>query len=75
MSDNPDYRRGRVGNWYYLADSDFARFYGRSNPLEDFATSFAAYFTDSIGERFAGANPIPAKMAFIEDFIDDLAVA
>ena len=74
MSDNPDYQRGRVGNWYHLADADFARFYGRSNPVEDFATSFAAYFTDSIGERSARANPIPAKMAFIEDFIDDLAV-
>ena len=74
MSDNPDYQRGRVGNWYHLADADFARFYGRSNPVEDFATSFAAYFTDSIGERSVRANPIPAKMAFIEDFIDDLAV-
>ena len=74
MSDNPDYQRGRVGNWYHLADANFARSYGRSNPVEDFATSFAAYFTDSIGERSARANPIPLKMAFIEDFIDDLAV-
>ena len=31
-------------NWYYHRDADFARDYGKFNPREDFATSFAYYF-------------------------------
>jgi Ca2+-binding RTX toxin-like protein len=41
--------RRRVGRWTYDPDADFANDYGRTNPYEDFATSFEVYFDQSKG--------------------------
>ena len=35
------------GGWAYNSSANFMRDYGRTNPLEDFATTFAAYFMGS----------------------------
>jgi hypothetical protein len=60
-------------NRWYLSSSNFARNYGRTNPAEDFATSFALYFMDEVGEDYAGngavnAVDIPTKIAFLDAF-------
>jgi hypothetical protein len=38
------YIQSRDGNWWYRADATFASDYARTNPKEDLAESFAAYF-------------------------------
>ncbi len=77
MSSNSNFSAGAIGNWYHLNSANFARNYGKSNPREDFATAFAAYFKDYMGESFSGGGAIniPTKMIFMEDFIDDLTTA
>ena len=56
------------GEWVYLSTAVFARDYGRTNPHEDFATSFEAYFADVEGLD-AGASLIPDKIAWIDSFL------
>ncbi|MFO0844468.1 MAG: calcium-binding protein [Gemmataceae bacterium] len=55
------------GNRWYLNTATFASNYARTNENEDFAESFAAFFTQRAGWTFynggAGAAAIPAKMA------------
>ena len=61
------------GDWYHETAATFARDYGKTNPKEDFATSFSAYFMDESGETYSGdgATNIPDKIDFIDDFLDD----
>jgi hypothetical protein len=62
-------------DWWYLAGSTFARDYGHRAPIEDFATAFAAYFMDLASLSYSGLPgpaAIPAKLAFMDDFLDDL---
>ena len=40
-------RNDRDGWWYNASRKNFVREYGRTDPYEDFATSFAAYFMGS----------------------------
>jgi Ca2+-binding RTX toxin-like protein len=63
-------------NWWYVSTSEFARDYGRTDPLEDFATAFAAYFMDEMGRPYTGIpGPagIPNKMGYMENFVGNLA--
>jgi len=64
-----DYQPGKV---------NFVRAYGRTNYLEDFATSFAAYFMGRSGLQFAGTavnsngvgwNAALTKMSYIHSFV------
>lgn len=48
--------------WWYLRSASFVRDYGRTNPREDFATSWEAYFRERpwyvVNDTvFSGANP------------------
>ena len=76
-SGDSSFEQSKDGNWYYKKSSTFARDYGKTNPKEDFATAFAAYFMDYAGETYSG-NPgsgaISAKLQLIDEFLDDLAV-
>jgi len=58
------------GDWYYI-DNGFARGYGKTDPYEDFATSFAAYIMGSeypyVGEGVLTMNN--AKVEFMEQFV------
>ena len=74
-SADPDYVVSRDGNWYHKKSATFARSYGKTNPKEDFATSFSSYFMDYCGEPYLenSAVNIPDKWDFIDDFLDDLA--
>ncbi len=58
------------GKWYYNDDFDnFLRAYARTNPLEDFAVTFAEYFQRKYdGFKRAFVNPVE-KFAVIESFV------
>jgi Ca2+-binding RTX toxin-like protein len=73
-SDDASFTLSDDEKWFYENSADFAKDYGKTNPREDFATSFAAFFMDYSGEAYngEGAANIPEKMDFIEDFLDDL---
>jgi hypothetical protein len=43
-------------DWWHLKTADFARYYGQTNPREDFATAFGAYFIDYLGLAYDGTN-------------------
>jgi Ca2+-binding RTX toxin-like protein len=61
------------GNWSYAAGATFARSYGRTNPMEDFATAFARYFMDYDGRPYQGGNTnISAKLDLIDDMLDQV---
>jgi hypothetical protein len=69
------YRTSRDGNWWHLRSAAFSREYGRTNPREDFATAFAAYFAQYGSTDYSdgdGAIAIPDKIAAIDRFLEDL---
>jgi hypothetical protein len=58
------------GTWYYLKDAqyNFVSEYAKTNPNEDFAESFARFFTDREGWTTAGAAA--GKMRFMQDMLN-----
>ena len=73
-SDDPKYAKSTKNDWYYKTSAGFAENYGKRHPKEDFATCFSLFFSDVSGEAYPGssADDLPAKMGFMEDFLDDL---
>ncbi len=68
--------------WFDDIDADrdgFARDYGKMNPKEDFATSFAAYMSADMGENYRGESPsdvqarLADRFAVLDEFFDSLA--
>jgi len=58
------------GKWVYNSDDPFARDYGKTNPLEDFATSFEAYFALKSGTlSYFDLVRLTPKLNFIGLFI------
>jgi hypothetical protein len=72
-SASPGYRVSGDGDWFYRNDATFARDYGRSNPREDFATTFAAYFLDTTGRSPGADDRIPQKAAYMRRLIGELS--
>ena len=72
------WKKNAFGNWTHDTDAVFARDYGETNPMEDFATTFAAVFMFGMGETYSGdgaissLNEISAKESFMNDFLDEL---
>lgn len=66
-------RRSLDGQWYYNDDfNNFLRSYARTNPLEDFAVTFAEYFQRKYdGFQRAFVNPVE-KFEVIESFLQSL---
>lgn len=65
------YAKGTNPNqsWWYLKSAAFSSangFYSHSDPNEDFAESFAAYFLQRAGQT-STANTIPNKITFIDN--------
>jgi hypothetical protein len=60
-AENPD---GDPQPWIHSDSATFARDYGKTNPYEDFATAFEAFFGSE-----SQAEKIPTKIAFIDSFI------
>ncbi|MEM6312601.1 MAG: hypothetical protein AAF743_00830 [Planctomycetota bacterium] len=68
-----------TGGWYYNNSANFVSEYARTNPNEDFATSFSAYFAAEEGwgtaddaETSITHGSMSGKHDFIEDMIDYL---
>ncbi len=70
--------------WWYRNSASFARDYGRTNPREDFATSWEAYFKErpwyAVNDtQFASANPeglatlSTAKSSYLDNFFNALS--
>lgn len=56
--------------WYYNKSSDFAREYGKHNPFEDWATSFATYFLNEYHDDAGGRETVANKNLLVEYFVD-----
>jgi hypothetical protein len=77
-SPGPEWTQGGDdgGNWWYLTEhqNDFVSGYARTNPNEDFASSFASYFMGVGGwDTSPAIDDIPAKKNFIDQMIGDLS--
>jgi hypothetical protein len=58
------------GQWVYNTNAPFARDYGKTNPYEDFTTSFEAYFDLQTGQlSYSELVRQQAKLGFIGLFI------
>jgi len=71
-SGDADYSAGGNGGWYFETDTGFVRNYAKTNPKEDFACSFSAYFMDKMGQTYldGGTGTAAAdKMDFMDDFV------
>lgn len=58
--------------WYFWTDAEFATGYASNHPVDDFAESFAAYFLDRAGWAGGGAENIPGKIQFIDNWLETL---
>ncbi len=69
-------------HWWYHSGSEFARDYGKDNPKDDFATTFAFYFADASGADYsrhsgdadnaATESRLGDKYDFVKDWIRTL---
>ena len=58
--------------WKFKSSAKFTDDYGKTSPLEDFATSFAAVFMHAVGLQYLGgpgASAIPSKVNWIKSFL------
>jgi Ca2+-binding RTX toxin-like protein len=56
-----------LSGWEQSPTAQFARDYGKMNPLEDWATMWEAYF------NFGGTERVPAKMTHLNTFFNHMA--
>lgn len=64
------------GDWWHDSSATFARNYGRTNPMEDFATYFAKVMMEDNGMTYnggSGGGTSAAKEQFMDDFFASLA--
>lgn len=59
-------------DWWYLSSAQFARPYGRTNPLEDFATTWEAMFMSLFHGNPFGYNRVAGKEAAIDRLLTDM---
>ena len=73
MTGVPNYVKGLDvnGKWWYKWTSQFASNYARTNPNEDFAESFSAYFC-ARGAFAAGLTNVAAKAGFMDGLVASL---
>jgi hypothetical protein len=58
------------GNWFYLSGAGFVSGYARTNPNEDFAESFAAFFTNRAG--WTSISIAAGKSNFMQGMVNSL---
>ena len=66
-----DLVRSGDGKWWYQISAKFARFYGRQNPHEDWATSWESYFVFNVpklSNAFASEKLPSVKQKYLENF-------
>ncbi|MFK7820757.1 MAG: calcium-binding protein [Planctomycetaceae bacterium] len=64
------FQRSLDGNWWYSQFAQFARNYGRTNPREDFATTWETYFMDRY--HTTSNSVVSSKIANLELLLADL---
>ena len=66
------YTRGSdsSGNWYYLNSATFVSGYARTNPNEDFAEHFEAFFTNRAG--WTSISIGAGKQSFMQNLVNSL---
>ncbi len=52
--------------WWYNGSASFARDYGRTNPMEDYATTFETYFTARYHGKTFGNKQVTNKLANLD---------
>jgi len=57
-----------AGEWTFTPGTEFAREYGKTNPLEDFATSVEVYFS-----KTKPASQWQAKWNYVDQWLDSLS--
>jgi Ca2+-binding RTX toxin-like protein len=70
--DTPDANQtlSKDGNWVYANTAEFAREYGKTNPYEDFSTTFEAYFKLKMGLlSYTDLVRLTPKLNFIGLFV------
>lgn len=76
MPTPPGYAVSGDGDWFHKADAKFTRGYAKTNPKEDFADSFAAFWLHKAGiesgKLALDFNDLPQKMAYMQDFVNTL---
>jgi Ca2+-binding RTX toxin-like protein len=72
-SGDPSFQRGHDVNatWFHWTIAGFSSTYARTNPEEDFAESFAAFFRQRTGHGTSLVN-VAGNSNFIQDLINDL---
>jgi hypothetical protein len=68
-----DYEQGldASGVWWHLKSAQFVSNYAETNPNEDFAESFAAFFMDRAGFS-SGYATVAAKNTFMQNMVDSM---
>ena len=73
----PEYTSSGDKQWWYLTGSEFVRDYAKTNPYEDFASTFAAYFMTETGQSFKNGSGFgdpdvaaPKKMKFMMEMMN-----
>ena len=69
------YTESTDGDWWYQSSATFARNYGRTNPMEDFATYFAKVMMEDNGMDYnegSGGGSVASKDAFFDAFFASL---
>ena len=66
------YTQSTDGQWYYQSSAAFSDDHGRTNPMEDFATSWEYYFRnyEDVGMNH---GDLQSKFDFVDDFMDIFA--
>ncbi|MBW3599309.1 MAG: hypothetical protein KY475_18820 [Planctomycetes bacterium] len=69
-----NYSESGDGKWWHQKSVSFARSYGKTNPYEDFATSWESYFVFKHGmTNSLGVSKLPAdKVAHLDSFFASL---
>ena len=70
--DVTNFTQSRDGQWWYASSAQFVRWYAQTNPREDFAETFSAYFMQQEGRAFVGgpgAAGAPGKVTEIGNWV------
>lgn len=75
QSSAPGYTQSTDGDWWYQSSATFARNYGKTNPMEDFATYFAKVMMEDNGMDYpegSGGGSVQSKEDFFDAFFASL---
>lgn len=73
------YTQSNDEQWWFDSGATFVRDYGKTNPMEDFATVFTAHLADYAGQTYEfgsyNASNLAPKFGFMDTFLATLGTA